>query len=74
MNLSQMLGIREKEVYDHISHIQHTAGTHKKKLPVTPAHCMECGYVFEDRKRVTKPGRCPRCRGEHIEDPRYRIV
>ena len=71
--LSQRLRIREKEVYEHLAHIKHSAAAHSKKLIVTPARCLECSYVFESRNRFTSPGRCPRCRGEHIEDPGYRI-
>ena len=72
-DISQRLKIREKEVYEHLSHIKHSAAAQKKKLVVTPAKCLECAYVFESRNRFTSPGRCPRCRGEHIEDPKYRI-
>jgi predicted Zn-ribbon and HTH transcriptional regulator len=73
LNLSQLLGIPEKEVFDHISHIRHSVVSRNKRLILNPARCIECGYVFKDRSRVTKPGRCPQCKGEHIEDPRYRI-
>lgn len=71
--LSQRLRIREKDVYEHLVHIKQSAAAHKKKLIVTPAECLDCGYVFESRNRFTSPGRCPRCREEHITDPRYRI-
>jgi hypothetical protein len=30
--------------------------------------------VFKDRTRFTKPGRCPRCKGGHLEQPRYEII
>jgi len=71
--LSQKLRIREKEVYEHLGHIKHSAAAQKKKLKVIPAQCLACGYIFESRNRFTSPGRCPRCKGEHITDPRYRI-
>ena len=72
-DLSQRLGIREKEVYDHLVHIKHSAAAQKKRLIVTPAQCLGCGYLFESRNRFTSPGRCPRCKEEHITDPKYRI-
>jgi predicted Zn-ribbon and HTH transcriptional regulator len=72
--LSTALRIREKEVYDHLSHIRRSLASQKRKLDVKPAQCLECRYVFDDRSRLTKPGRCPRCKGTHIEDPRYRVI
>jgi predicted Zn-ribbon and HTH transcriptional regulator len=72
-DISQRLGISEKEVVYHIPHVRSSVLAQSKKFVVIAARCMTCGYEFEDRRRVTKPGRCPRCRGEHIEDPRYRV-
>lgn len=73
-DISQALRIREKEVYDHLSHIARTLTSQKRELKVTPAQCLQCEYVFGDRKRFTGPGRCPRCKGEHIQEPKYRVV
>lgn len=72
-DLSKTLHIPEKEVYDHLSHIRKSAASQKRRLAITPALCMECGYAFEGRNRFTSPGRCPRCKGEHIQDPRYKV-
>lgn len=72
-DLSQRLKIREKEVFEHLVHLKRSMAAQKKELIVIPARCMECGYLFQGRSRFTSPGRCPRCKGEHIEDPRYRI-
>lgn len=73
-DISQILRIREKEVYEHLGHIERSVASRKGELRVTPARCLECAYVFGGRKRLTKPGRCPRCKGEHVADPRYRVV
>lgn len=72
--LSQYLGIREKDVFEHLQHIGCTVAARKWKLKVVPAKCLECSFTFEDRKRFTRPGRCPRCKGEHVADPRYIIL
>jgi transcriptional regulator len=74
LGLSMALKIREKEVYDHLSHIRRSLTSQKKKLHVKPAQCLECLHVFEDRARLTTPGKCPRCKGTHIEDPKYRVI
>jgi predicted Zn-ribbon and HTH transcriptional regulator len=71
--LSKSVGIREKEVYEHLSHIARTVNARRKKLIIIPSCCLECGYVFENRKRFSPPSRCPRCKSEHIQDPTYRI-
>ena len=71
--LSQATGIREKEVYEHLSHIARSVATLGKKLNIRPFRCLVCGYVFQDRKRFTRPGRCPRCKRSHIQDPTYRV-
>ncbi|TET11182.1 transcriptional regulator [Candidatus Aerophobetes bacterium] len=69
--LSQEIGIREKEVYDHLSHITRSAAAQRKKLIIQPCRCLVCGYVFENRKRFTPPGRCPRCKKSHLQRPMY---
>jgi hypothetical protein len=34
---------------------------------------LSCDYVFTDRRRLSKPGRCPRCKNEHLADPLYLV-
>ena len=72
--ISQAVGIREREVYEHLPHIALSALAQKRKLSVLPFGCMSCGYVFEQRKRFTRPSRCPRCKKTHLETPVYRLL
>ena len=72
--ISQALGVREKEVYEHLGHIGRSASRKDLQLIVRPSCCLGCGYVFIDRKRLTRPGRCPKCRGSHIAAARFTIV
>lgn len=71
--LSKVLGIREREVYDHLSHIARSVASQGKRLTILPFQCLACGYQFRERKRFTPPGRCPQCRQGHIERPAYAI-
>jgi predicted Zn-ribbon and HTH transcriptional regulator len=40
---------------------------------VEPARCKSCGFTF-DQDRLTKPGKCPECRGTRIFEPLVSIV
>jgi len=71
--ISGQVGISEKEVNEHLTHIARSLSSQNKQLVVTPAYCLACGYVFEDRKRFARPGRCPHCKKSHINSPAFRI-
>ena len=72
-NISKTIRISEKEVYDHLEHIGRSLKSQKMRLKITPAVCLTCGFKFEERNRFSSPGRCPKCKGEHIQDPKYVI-
>ncbi|MDQ7781960.1 MAG: hypothetical protein RDU20_03710 [Desulfomonilaceae bacterium] len=69
-DLSRILGIREREVYDHLPHVEKTVGKGASIIR-EPARCLMCDYVFKKRRRFTTPGRCPICRSENISPPLY---
>ena len=71
--ISGQVGISEKEVNEHLAHIARSVASQNKRVEITPADCQNCGYVFEDRRRFTRPGRCPRCKKSHVRSPRFRI-
>ncbi len=71
-SISKILRISEKEIYQHLSHIGRSLKSQNRKLRIIPALCLECGFSFEGRNRFTSPGKCPKCKGEHIQDPEYR--
>lgn len=72
-NISKIIRISEKEVYEHLEHIGRSLKSQKIRLKIIPALCLQCGFVFEGRNRFTSPGKCPKCKGEHIQDPEYGI-
>ena len=74
IDISQMVSVREKEVYEHLAHISRSLKAKKLKLLIDPYCCLSCGYVFKDRDRFTRPGRCPQCKGGHVRMATYRIV
>jgi predicted Zn-ribbon and HTH transcriptional regulator len=74
-DLSRALGIREREVYEHLGHVRLSmAASREERLVVEPARCLACGFAFRKRDRLRVPSRCPVCRGEHITEPLFEVV
>jgi hypothetical protein len=73
-DISQELKIREKDVFEHLSHIRQTLKNRKQTLLIIPFQCMVCDFTFKDRNRLTRPGRCPKCKQGQIEAAKYRIL
>jgi transcriptional regulator len=71
--LSQEIGIKEKEVYEHLVHIERSVEAAGGKFILFPSQCLLCGYVFEGRRRLTRPSRCPKCRRSKLQNPSFRI-
>ena len=72
--LSVELSMQEREVVDHLEHLTRSLANSAQRLEVQPARCLACGYEFDDRTRLKKPGRCPSCKATRIALPRFRIV
>lgn len=66
-SVSLFLGVGLKDTEREIQHVVRSVG--RDKLEVEPAACEGCGFVFKDRRRLTTPSRCPRCRCERISEP-----
>lgn len=73
-DISAAVGIPEKDVYGHLDHLQRSLQRENRRLEVTPAVCRKCGFLFAKRNRLTRPGKCPVCRGESIEEPLFEVV
>jgi predicted Zn-ribbon and HTH transcriptional regulator len=63
--------IPEKEVCGHLDHLRKTLRREGRRVVVTPAECLACGFVFRKRERFGTPGRCPVCRGESVSEPLF---
>lgn len=72
--LAELVGVPEREVEDHLTHItKSVARDRARRFVLEPSRCRDCGFVFRERTRLTRPSRCPRCRSEAISPPRYGI-
>lgn len=68
--LSERVGIEEKEVLEHLEHIK--IALHGRFVLI-PALCVACGFSFRKRTRLKGPGRCPVCHSERIAEPHYSV-
>ena len=66
--LSTRIGLSEKQLAGHLDNL------HKQvRVTIIPARCAKCGFEYRDRRRSRKPGKCPKCRSTHIQEPLYSI-
>nr|WP_225938043.1 transcriptional regulator [Myxococcus sp. RHSTA-1-4] len=72
-DLSTLVGISEKDVADHLTHLERSLKAQGLRLEVLPASCIRCGFTFKERKRLTRPGACPECRSTRIDPPAFRV-
>ncbi|MFB6169820.1 MAG: transcriptional regulator [Haloarculaceae archaeon] len=56
----------------HVEHVAKSLDPTDEELLVAPPECRECGFSdFDDPLNL--PSRCPRCKHEGIEEPRFKI-
>ncbi len=73
--ISGLVGIREKEVIEHLPHIERSVSGNKSgKFVVESPECRKCGFSFRKRQRLKTPSRCPICKSEEIKEMRFGIV
>lgn len=72
-DISQTLGVREKAVVEHLPHLERSVAAKGWKLIILPFGCLDCGFIFKERTRFSRPGRCPKCKSTHVETPMFRI-
>ena len=60
-----------KEIIEDLQHIEKSIKP--KKLKTKHAYCKKCNFVFKERSKISKPSKCPRCKGEWIEAQMFYI-
>jgi predicted Zn-ribbon and HTH transcriptional regulator len=63
--LARELGLSRGDVEDDLRHMIRSARAAGHRVSILPARCRSCDFVFGEDK-LTKPGRCPACRGSRI--------
>ncbi|PSQ43024.1 transcriptional regulator [Halobacteriales archaeon SW_7_68_16] len=57
---------------DHLEHVAESLEHEDDRLLVAPPECRDCGFdEFDDP--INRPSRCPACKSEAIEEPRFTI-
>jgi hypothetical protein len=72
--LSGVVRIAEREVVDHLTHLERSLSSAGEVLVIEPACCKSCGFSFDARVRHGRPSRCPECRSERISSPRFSVI
>ena len=72
-DISAAVRISEREVSGHLEHIRKSLLPSIRHLKIVPAECKKCGFVFAKREKLRRPGKCPVCKGESIQEPRFVI-
>ncbi|AFK22323.1 transcriptional regulator [Pyrococcus sp. ST04] len=73
--LARILDMRgkgaKKAILNDLKVIARIAKREGMVLLIKPAQCRKCGFVF--RPEINIPSRCPRCKSEWIEEPRFKL-
>ena len=73
-DISKALRISEKDACSHLPSVEKSIRHQGKQIKITPCRCLNCGFVFKDRKSFKKPGKCPECKKSRIEPPVFEVV
>jgi hypothetical protein len=72
--LSGLVRLPEREIVPHLEHLARSLRGAGARLGVEPARCIDCGFVFRDRRRLSRPSACPRCGSQHLTAPVFHIA
>ena len=72
--ISVRASVQEREVAEHLRHLEHSLTHSGEQLQTSAPHCIKCGFAFTQRERHSRPSRCPRCKSERISPPSFQIV
>jgi predicted Zn-ribbon and HTH transcriptional regulator len=67
-SLARELGLKRGDVEEDLRHAIRSARAAGERVTIAPARCKGCGFLF-DPEKLSKPGKCPECRGTRIYEP-----
>jgi hypothetical protein len=71
-SLARELGFRRGDVEEDLRHALRSARAAGHRVVVVPARCRRCDFTFDEQK-LSKPGKCPSCRGTRLYEPQIFI-
>ena len=71
-SIAREMGLGRGDVEEDLRHALRSATAQGHSVTVLPARCKDCGFMF-DEQRLTKPGRCPSCKGSRIFEPQIHL-
>jgi len=72
-SLARQLGFKKGDVEEDLRHLIRSARAAGHDVVVEPARCRACGFEFGE-DRLSKPGKCPSCRGTRILEAQIAIT
>jgi transcriptional regulator len=72
--ISKQASVAERDVAEHLRHLEHTLSQSGERLRVLAPHCVKCGFVFGEREKHGRPSRCPKCKSERLSKARFCVV
>ncbi len=64
-SIARQLGLGRRDVDEDLRHAIRSARAAGRRIGIEPARCRTCGFEFGHGK-LSKPGRCPACRGTRV--------
>jgi len=71
-SIAREMGLRRRDAEEDLRHALRSAVAAGHRVEVIPARCKDCGFVFGE-ERLSKPGRCPACKGSRVFEPQIRL-
>jgi predicted Zn-ribbon and HTH transcriptional regulator len=71
-SLARELGLHRGNAEEELRHALRSAEAQGWSVTILPASCRTCGFTFDDG-RLSKPGKCPRCRGSRLFEPQISL-
>ena len=71
-SIARELGLKRGDVDDDFRHLIRSARAAGHTVTIEPARCRACGFTFGE-DRLSKPGKCPVCRGTRLYEAQVSI-